>query len=137
MVAVKRKPLAGEEIYHPFGEMMAQRRKEMNISLQCLSDKIGSGSRQYMRDIEKGKYAVSVELGLAICQILNIPMHLCLDFIASVEIRRIQKNIKDKYNDWVEYVPDNVLKEMTSDESSSLLHDRLITDSTRMRLKRR
>ena len=125
MVVVKRKPIEPTNLEHPFCEMMKQRREERGISLKSLSDMIGSGSRSYLSHIEKGRYAVSVELGLAICQVLDIPIHLCIDYISEVEIKRIRENIQNSYVEWLTYVPHNVLDTMLQDEHSLELHQML------------
>lgn len=113
-------------IQHEFCDMMRLRRTEMDISLRTLSDRIGSGSRSYLSDIEKGRYAVSVELGLAICQVLNIPVHLCMDYICCLEIHRIKTTMKKKYQEWEEYIPRNVLRDMLQDEQSLAMHELLM-----------
>lgn len=110
---------------HPFCEEMRFKRDIMGISYRDLADRIGSNSGSYMSFIEQGRNTASVEIGLAICQILDIPIHLCLDYIASNEMKRMQKYIKEKYIEWTEYVPDNVLDKMLEDEYSLLVHNRL------------
>lgn len=111
---------------HEFCDMMRQRRTEKNISLRNLADRIGSGSRSYLSNIEKGIYAVSVELGLAICQVLDIPIHLCMDYISCIEIKRIKRTMKTQYQEWEKYIPRNVLRDMLQDEQSLALHELLM-----------
>lgn len=123
---IKRKKSTYVGHNHLFNQMMRERRKEKGWSCQSLADKIGSGSKSYIMDIEKGKYAVSVELGLAICQVLEIPPHLCIDYISVLEIERIKRNIRQQYAEWVDYVPGDVFYKMLSDQESVAMHKLLL-----------
>lgn len=96
----------------PFNMKMRQKRTELGWSYQTLADKIGSGSRSYIAQIEEGKYAVSVEIGFAICQLLDIPIEDCTDFIYTIEHERIIEALQQQCQDWYESVPDNVREQM-------------------------
>ena len=111
-----------ESFQHPFCVLVFEKRKELGLSAKALGDKIGGVSKSYIRHIELGRGAISVEPGMAICQILDIPIHLCLDYIAAKEIDRIKRRVKKEYNEWLDYVPGNVLKKMLDDEKSLETH---------------
>lgn len=110
---------------HPFCEHMRYRRDELGISYKTLAEKVGSSSGPYLSSIEQGKWVISIEIGLSICQILDIPIHLCIDYIAVREMERMKLHIQEKYVEWLELVPDNVLNKMLEDEESLEVHNRL------------
>lgn len=117
------------ETVHPFNVAMMERRTALNLSYKNLADRIGGCSRSYISDIEKGRYVVSVELGLAICQVLNIPVSFCIDYIKVKEAEKVQRSIEREYNKWVASVPTNVLNKMLESESSKELHVQLLEGS--------
>lgn len=124
----KEETTVGQIMSHPFCERMKEARLEKGMSFRTLAEKIGTGSRSYLSHIEQGRYSVSMEIGLAICQILDVPMHLCLDFIATKEVEKLQTQMQKEYEKWLEYVPGNVLKDMLEDTDSREIHARLTGD---------
>lgn len=123
-MATKRKQFHYYPRIHEFTHAIKRQRHAFGYSYQTVADKVGSCSKSYIADIEKGKYAVSVELGLAICQLLEIDIELCMDYIATVEIDRIKKELQSGYQDWYDMTPQNVRDRMLATDTAKHLHYR-------------
>lgn len=121
----RARPTNYKEREHPFCDAIRDKRQSLGLSYQALADKLGTSSRSYLRDIELGKYAVSVEIGMLICQLLEIDIELCFDFITIVEIDRIRENVKQQYQEWIEFTPPDVVEKMTSTPNAKFLHANL------------
>ena len=121
------KPIESTPLIHPFVEMMKRKREDMGISGREMIRRIGACSKGHISAIEQGKGVPSVEFGLAICQILDIPMHLCLDYIAEYNIKRARERMQNEYIEWLSYVPPNVLDDVLQDEASLEAHHILST----------
>jgi DNA-binding XRE family transcriptional regulator len=108
-MAVKKKdPSTIRERVLPFNSQMRTKRLQRDWSYKTLADKIGTSSKSYIMDIEVGRYAVSVEIGFAICQLLDIPIEDCLDFIYTIEHERLTESIQKQCQEWYENTPDEV-----------------------------
>lgn len=118
----ERRPIEPTPLHHPFCEMVLKRRQELGLSGTALTKKLGSFSKGHIAAIERGKTVPSVEYGLAMCQLLNIPMHLCMDYIAEFNLKRMRERMQNEYIEWLSYVPPNVLDDMLQDELSLEVH---------------
>lgn len=108
---------------HPFVVRMKEQRAAKGYTLRALAQKSGTSSRSYLSELERGSWVVSVELGLSICQVLDIPVHYVFDYIKQGTIQRMEDTFTKEYTKWAEYVPDEVKEQMLSTRECQLIHD--------------
>lgn len=109
---------------HPFCVAFAERREALGLSLRSLSDKLGTSSRSYLREIEAGLRCPSFEMGLLIAQYLQIPLYFVVDYIEEFEQLKIYyKRCKD-YTEWFDSLPNHIQSEFLSNSSSQQAHTR-------------
>lgn len=112
----KRKAKTTVHTHHEFVYQMQMKREEKKMSLSELSRRVGmSGS--YMKDIMNGKYAFSMEVGLLICQALDMDIDLLIDYIYTVEKERVHNYIVDTLQQWHESTPVAIRDQMIKGES--------------------
>lgn len=107
---------------HPFCIAMKEQRLKLGYSFRALADRIGSSSRQYLAELEDGKWVVSVEMGMQICQALSIPTYFCVDYIKQGTSQRTEIMITKQYTDWVDATPEVVWNELLQTEGSRGVH---------------
>lgn len=107
---------------HPFCVAMKEQRINMGLSYRALAEKIGTASRSYLKELEDGKWVVSVELGMCICQVLSIPTYFCMDYIKLGTFQRTEQMITKQYTEWIDSMPDNVLEDMLKTQGDIMVH---------------
>ena len=110
---------------HPFCVAMAEQRQRYGYSLQKLADRIGCVSRSYLKDIESGRCNVSMDIGMMICQSLDIPVYFCLDYIKQFNSLRMEHKIRKEYQEWLDLVPHEVLDSMMQNSESLRYHNQM------------
>ena len=107
---------------HPFCIAMREERAKRNWSLHYMAEKGIGCSRSYLGDVEKGRYAPSVEFGFFICQLLKIPVHICMDYICQHEMLKQQTILRQQYSEWYENVPEEVANDLLFSDEGQKLH---------------
>ncbi len=108
---------------HAFCVMMSEKRIQKEMSLRYLCQKVGTTSRSYMSEIEKGRYAPSFDVGLAICQALDIPVPIYIKYYKDYHEKKQQVIMEKQYTEWFETLPEEVaisLIELSPEESSQI-----------------
>lgn len=99
---------------HPFCKMIAYRRKERGYSWRYICQRVGTASRGYLCHIEHGKFAPTTDIGFALCQVLDIPVHLYIDYHRKYHEAKQRVYIEKSYTEWFEMIPEEVAISMIS-----------------------
>lgn len=99
-----RKTRIDGEIHHLFTQLIKSQRDKKGYSLRQLAKATGV-SHTYLSDIEKGKFAVSLDVGLAICEVLDIDIEVCIHYIYEIEHERLVKHIEEVCDEWYDKIP--------------------------------
>lgn len=107
---------------HPFCVAMKEQRLALGYSFRTLALKVGTSSRQYLAELEDGKWVMSVEMGMYLCQVLSIPTYFCIDYIKTGTIQRAEQAMTREYTMWIESAPEEVLNDLLQTEGSKMVH---------------
>lgn len=108
--------------HHPFCVAMKEQRLALGYSFRTLAQKLGTSSRTYLAEVEEGKWVISVELGMYICQVLSIPSYFCIDYIKLGAMQRAERNLAKEYTNWIESAPKEVLDVIINTQGSQMVH---------------
>ncbi len=126
IVGRKAMPVQPERI-HPFTVAMKEAREAKGYSYEMLAIKLKTrAKRDYLRKVEKGQFAVAMDIGLRICEVLNIPTYFCIDYILFVHMDRVHHSINKEYRAWAENMSLSAKQFVHSNEQSLAVHNKIV-----------
>lgn len=82
-----------------FTYMMSKQRKEKGYSYRTLAKKVGA-AHSYIQNLEKGLYDTSMDIGLAVCKVLDIDIELFIDHMFQIKQIRMLIDIEQECEKW-------------------------------------